>query len=286
MSRESVVMKVEDVKLLVDELKSHADFEVIEEKDTQFVIKLKNLRITCFNMKSDEVRVLPQGKDYQAFDEAYGKVFGESFDSDEGFEVHEKEILMNPKCIELNNQPLKKDFSTNPVLKNEYLEKIAKQVEDDSANGYAVIFTDGSNNVISNDEAIPSYGAVIYTSEVHTIKDVIFDEAYRKLNNYAGEVIAVLKALEFCEQNNIKKSSFFVDSTNTLKEFYGCYGKLEERKKLNPLTLLFNEKIKEYKEKGFEMKFSWCPGHISVPQNEAADALAREAFDEYMASKR
>lgn len=279
MSRKSLVMKKEEIKLLVEELEKHAAFERIEEKSTQLVVILKNLRITVYNPERSESSVFPQGKEYQAFDAAYEKVTGKKVavevESQKGLDTSVK----HPKCLELDNLPSKDEIEADKQLKEEFIKKINDQVEEDERNGYTVIFTDGSYN---EEKHLPSYGAIIYTSEKQEVKGVITEEKYKNQRNYAGEFFAVLKSLEFCEAHNIKKPSFFVDLNNSFKEFYGCFGKLEERKNLSPLTIHFNEEIKAYKQKGFDMKFSWCPGHIEVRQNEAADELARKVLDEYI----
>lgn len=280
MSRKSVVLKEEEVKLLVEELQKHASFERIEEKETQLIVILKNLRITVYNPKGSESSVFPQGKAYQAFDEAYEKVTGKKVVVEVEPTNELETSAEHPKCLEFDNLPSKSALKASANKRAEYRDIVAKQVDEDERNGYTVIFTDGSYN---EERHLPSYGAIIYTMDKLEVKGIITEEKYKDQRNYAGEVFAVLKALELCEEHNIKKPSFFVDSTNTLKEFYGCFGIYEDRKKrkkLKPLTILFNEKIKEYKEKGLDIKFSWCPGHIEVPQNESADKLAAEALDE------
>ncbi len=211
----------------------------------------------------------------------YPKGVVRRFDSEDEFKKELEKAPKHPKCLELDNLPSKDEIKADKQLKEKFIKKITDQVEEDEKNGYTVIFTDGSYN---EEKHLPSYSAIIYTSEKLEIKGVITEDKYKKQRNYAGEFFAVLKSLEFCEEHNIKKPSFFVDLNHSFKEFYGCYENRSNN--LSPLTLLFNKKIKEYKEKGFDMKFSWCPGHIEVPQNEAADALAREAFDEYMAKNK
>lgn len=83
MNRTAVKMTKEEVESLVEELKKHVSFENIDENESQLVIKLKDLRITIYNPKSSAPKVLPQGKEYEAFDKAYEKVTEKKLDIEE-----------------------------------------------------------------------------------------------------------------------------------------------------------------------------------------------------------
>lgn len=294
MSRSGRKITVEQAASLTEALKNKGGEKVLNEK-AQYVdyeIHLPGVKVIFYRPKQGKLTVYPQGNDYQVFDEAFEAVIGESY---LGKDIH-------PACIELEKQPTKSQLEKDETARQKVIDQVNQKVAEDEANGYTVIFTDGSFNKVSEDEAIPSFGGIIYDSEPHEIKGVITKElcatvmeiediddaqyeSVRKQENYAGEVFAVIKVLDFCLENNIKKPSLFVDSTNAMKEFYRCWGDVKDRGSLSVVTKFLNEKLEEYK-KELEVKFSWCPSHIGVEKNRAADRLAAEAIEDYKATLR
>lgn len=125
------------------------------------------------------------------------------------------------------------------------------------------IFTDGASRGNPGDAGI---GVVIYENK--QIKDQIKEYLGKKTNNEA-EYLGVIKALNYLQENNIKKANLFLDSEFVSKQLKGQYKVKSEN--IKPLFDSAQELLKS-----LEITFTWVPRS----ENKKADALANEAIDE------
>lgn len=138
--------------------------------------------------------------------------------------------------------------------------------------GTAVIYTDGSYD---NDTKRFSFGYI----EIKDNGDIGFlgsgfeeNEEKSKLRNVAGEMEAVLKALEHIERKeDIKKVVFFVDYIG-LKNWAKDLWKAE-----NEHTQRYKEQIEKHSKKR-EIEFVVVKGHTKNKYNKKVDELVRNAL--------
>lgn len=149
-----------------------------------------------------------------------------------------------------------------------------KLVNDDLKEGYVVAFTDGSHNIKSNKS---SYGIHISIPNedglmrIEKVGNKVTTDKFSKSNNIVGEVFGVINALDWCLKNEFDKVSIYCDYEGLIQWQNGNWKANKE------IAKFYVEKMEEYSVM-IDIKFTWVKGHSNVPQNEAADLLARNSL--------
>ena len=149
---------------------------------------------------------------------------------------------------------------------NAYLNIPVKKNKDYS--NYFKVYTDGSN--IGN--TIYSFGFVLLDKDENIICQAYqgYDpNDYSKHRNIAGECFGVLKALEYCANNNINNILIYHDYIGLKKWADGDW------QTNTPISQMYVREIKTYKDKGLNFEFVWVKGHNGNRWNEEADKLAK-----------
>ncbi len=134
----------------------------------------------------------------------------------------------------------------------------------------AVAYTDGSYNKQYN---IFTFGAVI----LHNKQKIEFFEKFNnhkwlKLQNTAGEIMGVVKVIDFCLKNKIKSILIYYDYKN-LELWLNKNAKIKKHE-----IFLYREYV-EYAKENLLMKFEWVKSHNNDKYNELADCLANKAYE-------
>ena len=133
-------------------------------------------------------------------------------------------------------------------------------------NNSYIVYTDGASRGNPGKSGI---GVVIKDSSQKTIHQI--KRYYPRLTNNQAEYQALILALEFICENNIKKASFFTDSQLLSNQINGNWKvKHPEIIKLNKDALKLTSKLQEF-------SISYIPRE----KNSEADSLANAAIDEY-----
>ena len=149
---------------------------------------------------------------------------------------------------------------------NAYLNIPVKKNKDYS--NYFKVYTDGSN--IGN--TIYSFGFVLLDKDENIICQAYqgFDtNEYSKHRNIAGECFGVLKALEYCVNNNINNILVYHDYIG-LKKWAD-----EDWQTNTPISQMYVREIQGFKDKGLNFEFVWIKGHNGNKWNNIADKLAK-----------
>ncbi len=131
------------------------------------------------------------------------------------------------------------------------------------------IYTDGSYNlttkVVGYAFIVVSDGKVVYT---HSEKLINSESAVHW--NVAGELLAVLKALEYCKQNSIDCVVINYDYEGIEKWITG------EWKAKKDFTKKYVEEVRKYL-KNLNVQFRKVKAHSTDKYNNLVDSLARKA---------
>lgn len=114
------------------------------------------------------------------------------------------------------------------------------------------------------------YGVVILKDEnvIEELSGRVPEELVRGTNQVAGELFAVKKAIEWCQERGIKEVSIFYDYEGIEKWVSGDW------KAKNPVT---QEYINFISKSGIKINWHKINSHTGDPINERADKLARES---------
>lgn len=146
-----------------------------------------------------------------------------------------------------------------------------ERIEEDLKNEYLVAFTDGS---FDKDLKRYSYGVlfILPGGEEENLYGYGEDENYMDSQNIIGEVLGVLKALEWAIGKNYKKIKIYHDYSGLSKWALGQW-------KANAnVSQMY---VKEYKEKyegKINVEFIKVPSHSNISYNEMVDSLAKFAL--------
>lgn len=130
----------------------------------------------------------------------------------------------------------------------------------------AVAYTDGSFNAETNQAG---YGAIIITkNKEHTLSGIaeINNEYHTELRQITGEIVAVLKVLEFCKQHGITEISICYDYAGLEYWANGTW------KAKNPVS---QEYQKELQNTDITVRFVKIPAHTNNYYNQLADKAAK-----------
>lgn len=135
-----------------------------------------------------------------------------------------------------------------------------------------IAYVDGSNN---KDIPAYSYGAIFFLrGEKLTFKKAGDDPRLIDLWNVAGEMSGAVKAVRFCQENDIKELDLYYD-------YNGIQAWAEDEwKAKTPGTQAYkNFMLKSRQE--IKIHFHKVKGHTGVELNEEADRLAKAAIAEF-----
>ena len=146
-----------------------------------------------------------------------------------------------------------------------------ERIEEELKQGYLVAFTDGSF-----DKALKrySYGVLLIlpSGEEENLYGYGEDEKFMDSQNIIGEVLGVLKTLEWAIAKGYAKIKIYHDYSGLSKWALGEW-------KAN--AVVSQMYVKEYKEKyegKIQVEFVKVPGHSNIAYNEMADSLAKFAL--------
>lgn len=157
--------------------------------------------------------------------------------------------------------------------KDLYLEMIKNDIKE----GYVVAFTDGS---YSDQTKKYGYGALIlYDDKEEEICGSSNNDKYIDSRNVAGEVIAVIKVLEWCVGEGKNKVKIYHD-------YEGIRNWANETWKANNATsTMFTNILKNKYKDLIEYEFQHVKSHNSNLYNDRADFLAKTAATESLKKK-
>ncbi|GFT47181.1 putative RNA-directed DNA polymerase from transposon X-element [Trichonephila clavipes] len=90
---------------------------------------------------------------------------------------------------------------------------------------------------------------------------------------FSAELTAILVALQHILISNHRQFCVYTDSMNALESLHF----LTERRHPTVMEILIL--LQKLERKGFDIFFSWVPGHLGIPGNEQADNAARSMSD-------
>lgn len=151
--------------------------------------------------------------------------------------------------------------------------KTAKQDMDEAlANNYTVVFVDGSYNEINH---LAGYGIVIlFKQNDELIKNTISDSLTAKATssrNVTGEIVGVMKAIEWLANNNHKKIKLYFDYLGIQKWTNGMW------KANSTIATTYTKFMAENMPLFEEFCFVKVKAHSNITYNDIADLLAKKA---------
>lgn len=100
-----------------------------------------------------------------------------------------------------------------------------------------------------------------------------------RLSNYmsifSAEAEAILMAVEYIREANIKKAYIMTDSKSTLQALLS-----KNFHKMHPTVHSIFCKSIDLKKQGITLQFFWIKGHVNITPNDIVDALAKNAVRE------
>ena len=176
-----------------------------------------------------------------------------------------KKDSFTPVYTELKDSSLNDQLETFFSTPTSWVEPQPKTKQAETK-GKISIYVDGSfyNHKIG-------YAAIILedANVIHTIKGSLKDKESLKTRQVAGELQAVLDAVNWCEANSIKEAQIYYDYTGIENWARGLW------KTNNPITISYQSKIQATK-----VKIGWhkVKSHSGNRYNEMVDQLAKEAI--------
>ncbi len=132
-------------------------------------------------------------------------------------------------------------------------------------------YTDGSYNKNINTF---TYGAVLFHNRHQIEMFAKFNNRkWSKLQNASGEMMGVIKVIDFCLQNNINSVLIYCDYKNL--HFWLYKNKSFKCEEIN----LYKKYINEAKENNLIIAFKWIKSHSNNKYNDLADFLAKKAYN-------
>lgn len=145
------------------------------------------------------------------------------------------------------------------------------QVKNDISQGYIVAYTDGSYNEETGDF---SYGVCIIDENEREINlcSKIHYEPFSSSRNVAGEVYAVLTALDWAVSNGYDRIKIYHDLESLAQWADGTY------KATSEISKYYVSRLREQFSGIINFEFVKVKGHSGNPYNNKADLLAENAF--------
>lgn len=144
-------------------------------------------------------------------------------------------------------------------------------IEKDLKEGYLVAFTDGSF-----EKSIDRYSYGILLIMPNGKEENLYgygeNKDYMDSRNIIGEVLGVLKALEWTVKNGYKKIKLYHDYNGLAKWAQG------EWKTNANVSKMYVKEFKEKYENKIKVEFVKVPGHTNIAYNEIVDRLAKFAL--------
>ncbi len=139
------------------------------------------------------------------------------------------------------------------------------------------IWVDGSY-VRDGDRAACGWGLVIVQDGEEVFRDAgsVVDKGFERQWNIAGEVTAVLKALEWCREKGVERATIHYDYEGLARWPLG------EWKARNAHTEAYARAVRG---SGIDIEWRKVRAHSGEPRNEVVDRLAREAAEAAMRSR-
>lgn len=150
---------------------------------------------------------------------------------------------------------------------NIYFEVVKKDIEE----GYIVAYTDGTYNDQTQEYA---YGVCIINEKLEeiTLCDKLKYAGFLSNQNIAGEVFAVLTALDWAVSNGYEKIKIYHDLEHISKWASGEYTANSD------VAKFFVKKLDDKYKGVIEVKYEKVKGHSNNPYNNKADGLAKSAI--------
>ncbi|KAI5756494.1 hypothetical protein M8J77_025486 [Diaphorina citri] len=170
-------------------------------------------------------------------------------------EREQKEIWLskNPSC-NISLSMYKKDGIPNQFFQQEF----EKSMHETYAN-YVQIYTDGSKNETS-------VGCALVIPEMNIVQKVTLNQ---NSSIFHAELLAISESLTLVENLPISKALIISDSLSALQAITTLFHS-------NPLVQNIQEKILSIPNSTIE--FFWCPSHVGIAGNDAADREAKSAL--------
>ena len=150
---------------------------------------------------------------------------------------------------------------------NIYFEVVKKDIEE----GYIVAYTDGTYNDQTQEYA---YGVCIINEKLEeiTLCDKLKYAGFLSNQNIAGEVFAVLTALDWAVSNGYEKIKIYHDLEHISKWASGEYTANSD------VAKFFVKKLDDKYKGVIEVKYEKVKGHSNNPYNNKAHGLAKSAI--------
>ena len=148
------------------------------------------------------------------------------------------------------NYPRKRDTPPE-ILKNMFLDHLNEE-----HNNSSHIFTDGSK------DGCNVGCAAILDNNIKTKK------LSQYASNYTAELYGIISALEIAHQSNHNNYTIFTDSKSIIPS-------LSHYDSTNPIIQKIQTSIYTLQSEQKTITVCWCPAHVGIQQNEAADEAAR-----------
>lgn len=150
------------------------------------------------------------------------------------------------------------------------------------------VYTDGSYKQVSPTVAYYSSAATINPigePEKVTILTKVSNDELISMRNVAGEIMAVMMAMEHClnvlqlkQQDKVILHYDYVGIENWTKK----KGEKDYWRCKNTTTQAYRDYINTIVRPRFTIEFKHTPGHTGVAGNERVDQLARNAIDQHI----
>ena len=169
-------------------------------------------------------------------------------------------VLLAPN-VDLELAQITNKTEDPTIIKQKFLEH-----KDTNHKHATSIYTDGSKD--------PKTGKV---AAAFTVPSTTTNISFRLSDNrsiYTAEMVAIRGALQWISKNKIADSIIYSDSLSSLQSIKA--NKSENRPDLlNEIKTVYTECTKL---KNLKTALAWCPAHVGISGNEAADKLAKEAL--------
>lgn len=133
----------------------------------------------------------------------------------------------------------------------------------------AIAYTDGS---FDKSNKVYTYGAVLfYNNKKYEMYEKFNDLKWASMHNVSGEIMGVLKVINFIKTNNIKSILIYID-------YIGLQKWADYEWKTNKILTKKYQKYVNNLRNNCIIEFKWIKAHNKNKYNEMADKLANRAY--------